>query len=111
MRIAVADIGTNSTRLLIADIEDGQVTQELERRSIVTRLGAGVDRDGSLRDDAMERVYETLGNFRSLIDRAEAETAVAVLTSAVRDAVNGREFARTVKERFGLEPHVLAGEE
>jgi exopolyphosphatase/guanosine-5'-triphosphate,3'-diphosphate pyrophosphatase len=111
MRTAVVDIGTNSTRLLIADTEDDRVTGELERESIVTRLGKGVDADGSLNDEAMERVYETLGDYRERIDRHDVDRALAVLTSAVRDASNGQEFAQTVTERFGLEPHVLTGEE
>jgi exopolyphosphatase / guanosine-5'-triphosphate,3'-diphosphate pyrophosphatase len=110
-RTAVVDIGTNSTRLLIADAEDGRVTGELERHSNVTRLGAGVDKDGSLRDDAMERVFSTLEDYRALIDRYSADRAVAVLTSAVRDAANGREFAQAVSDRYGLEPHVLTGDD
>jgi exopolyphosphatase / guanosine-5'-triphosphate,3'-diphosphate pyrophosphatase len=111
VRIAVADVGTNSTRLLIADVNNGKVTAELDRRTKVTRLGAGVDRDGALAEDAMERVYETLTQYRQAIDDAAAEKAVAVLTSAVRDAANGREFADTVVERFALDAHVLPGEE
>jgi exopolyphosphatase/guanosine-5'-triphosphate,3'-diphosphate pyrophosphatase len=111
MRVAVVDIGSNSTRLLIADVEEGTVTDELERISVVTRLGAGVDADGRLRDDAMERVYSTLADFRALIDRHHADTALAVLTSAVRDAANGKEFAEVVEHRFGLTPHVLAGDQ
>ncbi len=111
MRIAVVDIGTNSTRLLICDVEDGRVTAELERRTIITRLGAGVDADGRLNDDAMNRVYQALEQYRELIDAHGAERAIAVLTSAVRDAANGREFAATVEQRFGLEPHVLTGDE
>jgi exopolyphosphatase/guanosine-5'-triphosphate,3'-diphosphate pyrophosphatase len=111
VRVAVVDIGTNSTRLLIADVSDGRVRSELERRSTVTRLGAGVDADGRLRDDAMERVYATLDDYRALIDAAGAETAVAVLTSAVRDAANGPEFAGTVADRYRLEPHVLSGDD
>lgn len=111
MRVAVVDIGSNSTRLLIADVEDGTVTDELERISVVTRLGAGVDADGRLRDDAMERVYSTLADFRALIDRHHADTALAVLTSAVRDAANGKEFAEVVEHRFGLTPHVLTGDQ
>ena len=110
-RAAIVDIGTNSTRLLIAAIEDGKVTDELERRSNVTRLGAGVDSDGRLRDDAMQRVYDTLDEYRQLIDKHDADTAKAVLTSAVRDAANGQEFADTVKNRYGLEPHVLTGDQ
>jgi exopolyphosphatase/guanosine-5'-triphosphate,3'-diphosphate pyrophosphatase len=56
-RVAVVDIGSNSTRLLVADVQDGRVTAELERISTVTRLGSGVDKDGHLREDAMERVF------------------------------------------------------
>jgi exopolyphosphatase/guanosine-5'-triphosphate,3'-diphosphate pyrophosphatase len=111
MRTAVVDIGTNSTRLLIADTEDERVTDELERESIVTRLGKGVDADGSLNDEAMERVYSTLEDYRELIDRHGVDRALAVLTSAVRDASNGEEFAQAVEKRFGLEPHILSGEE
>jgi exopolyphosphatase/guanosine-5'-triphosphate,3'-diphosphate pyrophosphatase len=110
-RVAVVDIGTNSTRLLIAAIDGGQVTEELERRTNVTRLGAGVDSDGRLRDDAMQRVYDTLESFREPIEATSVDRAVAVLTSAVRDAANGKEFADTVRDRYGLEPHVLSGDQ
>jgi exopolyphosphatase/guanosine-5'-triphosphate,3'-diphosphate pyrophosphatase len=111
MRTAVVDIGTNSTRLLVIDTEDGRVTGELERRSVVTRLGKGVDAGGSLSDEGMERVYSTLDDYRELIERQDVDRAVAVLTSAVRDAANGQEFADTVKERFALEPHILSGDD
>ena len=111
MIVAVVDIGTNSTRLLIADVEDGRVTAELERISTVTRLGAGVDSGGRLNDGAMNRVYGTLDDYKKLIDEHGAGQALAVLTSAVRDAANGREFAHTVHERYGLEPHILTGDE
>jgi exopolyphosphatase/guanosine-5'-triphosphate,3'-diphosphate pyrophosphatase len=111
MRMAVVDIGTNSTRLLIADIEDGQMRDQLERRTNVTRLGAGVDVEGRLGEEAMRRVYTTLDDYAALIEQHQTERAVAVLTSAVRDAANGRQFARTVEERYHLEPHVLAGED
>jgi exopolyphosphatase / guanosine-5'-triphosphate,3'-diphosphate pyrophosphatase len=111
MRIAVLDIGSNSTRLLLADVQDSTVTDELERESVVTRLGAGVDADGQLREDAMERVYTALGGFAEKIAPHGADKRVAVLTSAVRDAANGEDFASTVRERFGFVPHVLAGDE
>jgi exopolyphosphatase / guanosine-5'-triphosphate,3'-diphosphate pyrophosphatase len=111
VRVAVVDIGSNSTRLLIADVEDGRVTDELERRSTITRLGAGVDSDGRLSSDAMDRVYDTLEDYRKLIDEHGADRSLAVLTSAVRDAANGPEFARTVEERYRLEPHILSGDE
>jgi exopolyphosphatase / guanosine-5'-triphosphate,3'-diphosphate pyrophosphatase len=111
MRTAVVDIGSNSTRLLVADVANGAVNAELVRRSTVTRLGMGVDANGCLSDEAMKRVYSTLEEYRSLIDRHHSDTAIAVLTSAVRDAANGAEFADTVKTRYGLEPHILSGEE
>jgi exopolyphosphatase/guanosine-5'-triphosphate,3'-diphosphate pyrophosphatase len=111
MRTAVVDIGTNSTRLLIADTEDHRVTDELDRESVVTRLGKGVDADGSLNDEAMDRVFSTLEDYRERIDHHDVDRALAVLTSAVRDASNGQEFAQTVRQRFGLEPHILSGEQ
>ena len=110
MRLAVVDIGTNSTRLLIADVEDERVTAEIERRSTVTRLGAGVDADGELRADAQERVFDTLDEYVGAISAHGAGKRIAVLTSAVRDASNGARFAEAVKERYGLEPHVLTGD-
>jgi exopolyphosphatase/guanosine-5'-triphosphate,3'-diphosphate pyrophosphatase len=111
MRVAVIDIGSNSTRLLLADLEADQVVDELERQSVVTRLGAGVDANGQLQDDAMQRVYATLDEFEDTIERSHPDKKMAVLTSAVRDAKNGAEFAETVRDRYGLEPHVLKGDE
>ncbi len=111
MRRAVVDIGTNSTRLLIADVEDGKVVEVLERRTEITRLGAGVDADGRLSEEAMERVYSALDEFGALLEQHGADDRVAVLTSAVRDAANGQEFADTVRTRWGLEPHILSGDE
>jgi exopolyphosphatase/guanosine-5'-triphosphate,3'-diphosphate pyrophosphatase len=111
VRRAVVDIGTNSTRLLVADVEDGRVGDVLARRTEITRLGAGVDADGRLSDEAMQRVYRVLDDYRKEIDEHGAEDAVAVLTSAVRDAANGQEFSDTVRARWGIEPHVLTGDE
>jgi exopolyphosphatase / guanosine-5'-triphosphate,3'-diphosphate pyrophosphatase len=110
MNVAVVDIGSNSTRLLIAEREDGHVT-ELVRDSTVTRLGQGVDAGGRLSDDAMQRVYDTLDRYRAEIDRHDCRAAVAVLTSAVRDSANGQQFAETIREHYRLEPHVLTGDE
>jgi exopolyphosphatase / guanosine-5'-triphosphate,3'-diphosphate pyrophosphatase len=111
VRRAVVDIGTNSTRLLIADVAGGRVGDVLARRTEITRLGAGVDADGRLSDEAMQRVYRVLDDYRKMIDEYGAQDAVAVLTSAVRDAANGQEFSDTVRERWGIEPHVLTGDE
>ena len=111
VRVAVADIGSNSTRLLIADVEDGRVVRELEHRSIVTRLGAGVDSNGALSEEGIERVYETLDEYAANVERDSADKRIAVLTSAVRDASNGEDFAKSVRERYGFEPHVLSGDD
>ncbi|HEV3283615.1 MAG TPA: Ppx/GppA phosphatase family protein [Solirubrobacteraceae bacterium] len=112
MRVAVVDIGTNSTRLLIADVdpESGGV-EELVRRSQVTRLGEGVDAHGSLSETAVERVFATLAEYREQIDAHDCEANLAVLTSAVRDASNGAEFAQRVRDGFGLDARVLSGDE
>ncbi len=110
-RVAVVDIGSNSTRLLIAELEDGRVSAELARRSTVTRLGAGVDADGRLREDAIERVLAALDEYEAEIESWRCDIRLAVLTSAVRDSANGAEFADTVSERYGLTPHVLTGDQ
>jgi exopolyphosphatase/guanosine-5'-triphosphate,3'-diphosphate pyrophosphatase len=110
-RVAVVDIGSNSTRLLIADVEGERVTAELERISTVTWLGAGVDKAGRLRDDAMQRVFDTLARYSDMIESHGADRRLAVLTSAVRDSANGEEFAAAIKDRFGLEPHILHGDD
>ena len=111
MRVAVVDIGSNSTRLLIAELDGSEVTHELVRLSKVTRLGDGVDSSGNLSETAIERVFSALDEFEQQIDSNDAERSLAVLTSAVRDAGNGQGFADTVGSRFGLEPHVLSGDE
>src|ERR1700761_2451554 len=105
MNVAVVDIGSNSTRLLVAELDDGRVTRELVRHSEVTRLGSGVDVDGRLRDDAMERTFGVLDGYKAEIDEHDCAVAVAVLTSAVRDSANGEEFAEEVRRRYDLEPH------
>jgi exopolyphosphatase / guanosine-5'-triphosphate,3'-diphosphate pyrophosphatase len=112
VRVAVVDIGTNSTRLLVADVtDDGRLT-ERERRTKVTRLGDRLDQTGVLGDEAMERVLATLAAYRTVIDQQEAERAVAVLTSAVRDAANGEDFlARVRAQGGGLDARVIAGDE
>jgi exopolyphosphatase / guanosine-5'-triphosphate,3'-diphosphate pyrophosphatase len=110
VKVAVVDVGSNSTRLLVAEVADGRVARELERRTIVTRLGEGVDREGRLGDAAMERVFEACAAYRKAIDDLEVERVVAILTSAVRDAANGAEFQRQLERRFGFEAHTIPGE-
>ena len=109
-RIAVVDLGTNSTRLLVAAVSRGRV-ESLERRTEITRLGEGVDAAGRLGPDAMERVFEAVASFRETIDAHGAAKVVAVATSAVRDAKNGEEFRRELAERFAIDARVISGDE
>ena len=112
MRIAVVDIGTNSTRLLLADVAaDGSIT-ELARRSEVTRLGVGVDSSGVLSEEAMARVFATLDDYSAMIEQlGGADQRRAVLTSATRDAANGGEFTQQVAERYQLDARAIPGEQ
>jgi len=111
VRIAVVDVGTNTTRLYVADVKAGRVVAELTRVSRVIRLGAGVDASGRLATEALAREYTVLEAYRRLLDTSRPDRAVAVMTSAVRDATNGGDFAHDVASRFGLETHVLSGDE
>jgi exopolyphosphatase/guanosine-5'-triphosphate,3'-diphosphate pyrophosphatase len=111
MRVAVVDVGTNSTRLLLADVaSDGSVT-DLLRHSRVTRLGAGVDTGGRLSPEAVERTRAVLGDYRALIDAHGCEANLAVLTSAVRDAADGADFTARVRSDYGLDARTLSGDE
>lgn len=110
-RIAVADLGTNSTRLLVTDVgRDGELS-EIDRRTKVTRLGDGVDSSGRLAEDAIERVLGTLDRFREIALGHGARRLVAVATSAVRDAANGGAFEHQVRERSGFDVRTITGEE
>ena len=113
MRVAVADIGTNSTRLLLAEVDArSRALTEIERRTTVTRLGQGVDQSGALADEAMSRVFATLDEYRDVIEsHGGADRAIAVLTSAVRDASNGASFTARVREDYGLDARTIPGAE
>jgi exopolyphosphatase/guanosine-5'-triphosphate,3'-diphosphate pyrophosphatase len=112
VRVAVVDIGTNSTRLLIAEVDPSTgAIEELLRHSKVTRLGDGVDRTGSLSEEAIARVFVTLADYRAAIESHRCEANLAVLTSAVRDAANGADFAARVRADFNLDARILAGSE
>jgi exopolyphosphatase / guanosine-5'-triphosphate,3'-diphosphate pyrophosphatase len=108
--VAVIDIGTNTTRLLVAEVEDGKVV-ELERRTTITSLGQGVDATGRLAQEAMDRVAEAIAVYREVIDRIGADRVVALATSAMRDAENGPEFRDFLQERFGIDARTISGDE
>jgi exopolyphosphatase/guanosine-5'-triphosphate,3'-diphosphate pyrophosphatase len=103
-------MGSNSTRLLIADVGTGTV-QELVRDTRITRLAQGVDATGRLADEAVERVLAALADYRSDIDRLGADRVVAIATSAARDAANGAEFLASLRERFDFDARVISGDE
>lgn len=111
MRFAAVDMGSNSTRLLIADLDaEGHLT-EIARRSTVTRLGHRVDETGRLDPAAIERLTDELTVIRGLLDEHGVSRAVGVMTSAVRDAENGPELMQTVRERFAIEALLIPGQQ
>jgi exopolyphosphatase/guanosine-5'-triphosphate,3'-diphosphate pyrophosphatase len=110
VRVAVIDIGTNTTRLLVADVNDGHVT-EVERRTIITTLGEGLEATGRLVDPAMERVTAAVAEYRETLDALGTEWTTAVATSAMRDAENGAVFRELLQERFHIDARTISGEE
>jgi exopolyphosphatase / guanosine-5'-triphosphate,3'-diphosphate pyrophosphatase len=109
-RVAVIDVGTNSARLLVADVAAGNVSP-VARRSTVTRLGRGVDLSGRLSAEAIEDACEAIGAYVAEYQELETETVDAIATSAVRDAANGSAFVAELRERFALSARILDGEE
>ena len=109
-RVAVIDMGSNSTRLLIADIDEGAV-RELVRETRITRFAQGVDSTGRLADEAIDRVLAALADYRAAVDHHEADRVVALATSAARDAANGPAFLTTLRDRLGLDARVISGDE
>jgi len=110
IRVGAVDMGTNSTRLLVADV-DGADLAEVERLLRITRLGDRVDADGRLSDAGMERVHAVLEGYAARARELGAERVLATATSAVRDADNGSEFLAGVRRRHGFETRLLSGRE
>jgi exopolyphosphatase/guanosine-5'-triphosphate,3'-diphosphate pyrophosphatase len=108
-RVAVIDIGTNSTRLLVADVEGDEV-HAIDRRTNVTRLGRGVDHSGRLAAEAIEAVCETVGGYVDAIAELGAARTSVIATSAVRDAENGQAFIAELRERFNLGAEIFDGD-
>jgi len=110
LRVAAIDCGTNSIRLLVADVADGRLT-EVSRRMEIVRLGEGVDRTGHLAPGAIERTRETLAGYTAELREAGAERVRMVATSASRDAANADDFRAMVLDTLGAEPEVITGDE
>ena len=110
MRVAAIDCGTNSIRLLIADIE-GKSFREVLRTMEIVRLGQGVDKTGEFHPDAIARTLAAVDLFAVEIARKGVQKIRFCATSATRDATNRHLFIDGVKERLGIEPEVISGEE
>jgi exopolyphosphatase/guanosine-5'-triphosphate,3'-diphosphate pyrophosphatase len=109
-RVAAIDIGTNSTRLLVADVE-GPRLDDVLRRSTVTRLGEGVDAERRLQPEPMARTLAVIGDYHRELVELGAERTLVVATSASRDAENGAAFLAEIGETFDLEARVISGDE
>jgi exopolyphosphatase/guanosine-5'-triphosphate,3'-diphosphate pyrophosphatase len=110
VRVGVVDLGTNSTRLLVADVRDGRV-EEVARRTRVTRLGEGVDERRKLLPLPIARVRNVLADYRRELGKLGAERVLAVGTSAIRDAQNGEAFLGEIEWSYGFATRLLSGED
>jgi exopolyphosphatase/guanosine-5'-triphosphate,3'-diphosphate pyrophosphatase len=110
MRVAAVDLGTNSTRLLVADV-DGARVEEVARRARITRLGEGVDERRRLLPLPVARVRNVLSDYRRELERLGAERALTIGTSAVRDAENGEAFLGEIEWSYGFATRLVTGEE
>lgn len=109
-RVAALDCGTNSVRLLVADVEGRRLT-DLTRRMEIVRLGEGVDRTGRLSDAGLERMFRVLDSYAEAIDSLGVDAVRMVATSATRDADNRQDFVAGVTARLGVEPEVITGDD
>lgn len=111
-RVAAVDCGTNTIRLLVADLERGTGRQEtLARELRIVRLGQGVDRTGRLADEALQRTFAATEEYAAVIASHDVDAVRFVATSAARDADNAAEFAAGVRARLGVDPEVVTGDE
>jgi exopolyphosphatase / guanosine-5'-triphosphate,3'-diphosphate pyrophosphatase len=109
-RVAAVDTGTNSTRLLVADVDDGRIT-DVERDTRITRLGEGVDERRRLLPVPIARVRNVLTEYRRRIEALGAERTLAIATSAIRDAENGEAFLGEIEWSYGFATRLLSGHE
>lgn len=110
-RVAAIDCGTNSIRLLLADVDAAGNLTELDRRMEVVRLGQGVDRTGELAPEALERTLAATRQYAAAIEAAGAQKVRFVATSATRDARNRDAFFDGVRSALGVEVEVISGGE
>src|SRR3972149_8773572 len=111
VKLAGIDIGTNTLRLLIAEYSADGKFRTLESGRHIVRLGEGVSSAGRLKDEAMDRVLRVLKEFAAKCSENHVDSIYAVATSAVRDAANGPDFVRRVKNETGIDVSIISGEE
>jgi len=107
-RFAAIDCGTNAIRLLIADVQGGQL-QEIDRRMLTVRLGEGIDATGEFAPVALERTFAAVDDYAAEIERSAVQAVRMVATSASRDARNADVFITGVQDRLGIVPEVISG--
>lgn len=111
-RVAAVDCGTNTIRLLVADLDPATGSErELVREMKVVRLGQDVDRTGRLADEALARTFAAVDEYAALVAAHDVEALRFCATSAARDAANAAEFAAGVQARLGVVPDVVTGAE
>ena len=110
-RLAAIDIGTNSIRMVVADVEPDGSYRILDEERDMTRLGHGLYDTGRLASESIERAFVALGRMRAIIDGLRVSDLRVVATSAVRDATNGAAFRREVQRRFKMRVEVISPEE
>jgi exopolyphosphatase/guanosine-5'-triphosphate,3'-diphosphate pyrophosphatase len=105
------DVGTNSTRLLVADVDGGRVLAEHAREMVITRLGKGVDRTRRFDPEALKRTLSVIEDYAATCERLGVDAVRLAATSATRDATNAGEFVDGVRRILGVGPEVLSGAE
>jgi exopolyphosphatase/guanosine-5'-triphosphate,3'-diphosphate pyrophosphatase len=109
--LAGLDIGTNTFRLLIARVTPLGHLEELHSEQQIIRLGEGLEKSGHLQPQAINRALDTLKHFRAVIKRYPVDKVVAVATSAVREAVNGNTFVKSIEKETGIQVEIVSPEE
>jgi exopolyphosphatase / guanosine-5'-triphosphate,3'-diphosphate pyrophosphatase len=110
-RLAAIDVGTNTIRLTVAEVQDDDAYRILDEERVMVRLGEHLDRTGRLSDAAMERALATIGRMKAITDGFKVTELRAIATSAVREASNGRSFLREVMRQHQVRIDVITGDE
>jgi exopolyphosphatase/guanosine-5'-triphosphate,3'-diphosphate pyrophosphatase len=110
-RLAAIDVGTNTIRLTVAEVQEDDTYRILDEEREMVRLGEKLDRTGRLSDEAIQRALGALGKMKAIADGFKIRQIRAIATSAVREAANGRQFIREVSRQHKVRIDVISGEE